>query len=170
MSDDAGTRRHEDAGMGDLSSGSTSGLPAAEGTPAHPGAPVSEGMSANEAQPDPASPLPRVPASALEWLDARAAPPPPELRARMAEALAGVTAETVPGALAEGALSCLRETLAAPEERASALDLLAADALLTYALEAAAELGAETLRRLTEEYGAGKLGSVLPPDEERGER
>ncbi len=110
------------------------------------------------------------PAIALEevlaWLDARESPPPPELRARMAEALAPVKAETVPGALAEAALACLQETVARPEERASALDLLAADALLTYALEAAAELGAETLRRIASEYGPAALDRTLPEEPE----
>ena len=84
--------------------------------------------------------LPLSHSDVLAWLDARAAAPPPELRERMAAALAAVTSETVPGALAEAALSCLQATMAAGGERASALDLLAADALLTYALEAAAEM------------------------------
>ena len=105
-------------------------------------------------------------ADVLTWLDARESPPPPELRERMAEALAPVKAETVPGALAEAALACLQETVARPQERASALDLLAADALLTYALEAAAELGAETLRRIAADYGPGRLGGALPEEGE----
>ncbi len=117
---------------------------------------------------DPALPPSAVnaipPDEVLAWLDARESPPPPELRQRMAEALANVKSETVPGALAEGALACLEATVARPEERASALDLLAADALLTYALEAAADLGAETLRRIAEEYGPEALGRVLPEE------
>jgi hypothetical protein len=82
----------------------------------------------------------------------------------MAEALGAAKAETIPGALAEAALACLEATMARPEERATALDLLAADALLTYALEAAAEVGAEALRRITEEYGPEALGRVLPEE------
>ncbi len=105
-----------------------------------------------------------VTSRALAWLDARPEAPPADLRQRMAEALAGVTAETVPGALAEGALSCLQATIAAPQERATALDLLAADALLTYALEAAAEIGALAIKELTEAYGPGALAEVLPED------
>ncbi len=106
-----------------------------------------------------------APSVVLAWLDARESPPPPDLRARLAQALAEVTAETVPGALAEGALACLRTTMAAPQARETALDLLAADALLTYALEAAAELGASTLREMVELYGPGALASLLPPEE-----
>ncbi len=98
---------------------------------------------------------------ALAWLDARPEPPPPDLRQRMAEALASVTAETVPGALAEGALACLQTTMAAPQERATALDLLAADALLTYALEAASEISAAALQELAQAYGPNALADLL---------
>ncbi len=108
---------------------------------------------------------PNVTAQALAWLDARPEPAPPELRQRMAEALAGVTAGTVPGALAEGALSCLQATMAAPQERATALDLLAADALLTYALEAAAEIGAAAIKEMTATYGPDALAGMLPEGE-----
>ncbi len=108
---------------------------------------------------------PNVTAQALAWLDARPEPAPPELRERMAEALAGVTAGTVPGALAEGALSCLQATMAAPQERATALDLLAADALLTYALEAAAEIGAAAIKEMTAAYGPDALAGMLPEGE-----
>ena len=108
---------------------------------------------------------PAVTAEALAWLDARPEPAPPELRQRMAEALAVVTAGTVPGALAEGALACLQATIAAPQERATALDLLAADALLTYALEAAAEIGAAAIREMTAAYGPDALAGLLPENE-----
>jgi hypothetical protein len=101
----------------------------------------------------------------LAWLDTRESPPPPELRAHIARALEGVRAETVPGALAEAALACLRATLAAPQARETAPDLLTADALLTYALEAAAELGASTLREIVELYGPGALAPLVPPEE-----
>lgn len=104
-------------------------------------------------------------AQALAWLDARPEPAPPEVRQRMAEALAGVMAGTVPGALAEGALACLQATIAAPQQRATALDLLAADALLTYALEAAAEISAAALREMTQAYGPNALASLLPEGE-----
>ncbi len=162
---DTETRGHGDTGM------------AAAGSSPNPASGASDASAApgeSDAQ-VPASPRPRVPESAgpaiplsdvLAWLDARESPPPPELRARMAEALGAVKAETVPGALAEAALSCLQATMAQPADRASALDLLAADALLTYALEAAAELGAETLRRIASEYGPATLDRALPEEGE----
>lgn len=134
--------------------------------PADPGAMDAASAAppdAGEVAPSPHRPV--APSEVLSWLDARANAPPAELRDRMGEALAAVSSETVPGALAEAALSCMKDTLAAPEERASALDLLAADALLTYALEAAAELGAEMLRDITSEYGPEKLSTLLPRDE-----
>jgi len=145
-------------GEGGVGAGHGSGLPA----------PEDARDSHTPTPPHPHTAGPAIPPSAvLAWLDARTEPPPPELRQRMAEALAAAQAETVPGALAESALACLQATVEQPQGRASALDLLAADALLTYALEAAAELGAETLRRITTEYGPEALGRALP--EERDE-
>lgn len=133
--------------------------------PGDAGQPGDPDARANPASAGPRGNGPGIAGKALEWLDAREAAPPPELRQRIAAALGEVSAETVPGALAEAALACLRDTLAAPEERASALDLLAADALLTYALEAAADIGAEMVRRVADEYGAGTLADLLPEDE-----
>ncbi len=134
------------------SPGELSGAPDTAAARTHAGA---------EFSPSPHPPI--SPSEALAWLDARAAAPPPELRERMAAALADVTSETVPGTLAEAALSCLQATMAAGGERASALDLLAADALLTYALEAAAEMGAQALRDVVDAYGPSRLGEVIPP-------
>ncbi|HET9985454.1 MAG TPA: hypothetical protein VFQ38_17765 [Longimicrobiales bacterium] len=99
-------------------------------------------------------------AATLEWLDARTPAPPPELRSRMADALA--PAQTLPGALAEAALSCLQAALARGGDRAAALDLLAADALLTYAMEAAAEAGAEALAAAADAYGSARLAALRP--------
>lgn len=99
-------------------------------------------------------------AATLEWLDARTPPPPPELRARLADALR--PAETLPGALADGALACLEAALARGGDRAAALDLLAADALLTYALEAAAEAGADALTAVAGAYGPARLAALHP--------
>lgn len=50
---------------------------------------------------------------------------------------------------AAAALGALEEVVRRPSERRTARTLLAADALLTYACEAAAEAGPETLERLT---------------------
>lgn len=162
---EGGTVRPEEAGH-DHVAGEAADAPIAPSrdaalSPPNPRVPASDAPPSR----DPALSPSDVTARTLAWLDAREKAPPPELRERIAAALAEVTAETVPGALAEAALACLRDTIAAPEERASALDLLAADALLTYALEAAAELGAEMVRRVAEEYGTGTLAGLLPEDE-----
>ena len=85
-----------------------------------------------------------------EWLDARTPPPPPRLAQRMSEAVAecagggspGAATSSIPELLTMAAAKLLERTTsrsASSPARASALDLLAADALLTYALEAAAE-------------------------------
>ena len=85
-----------------------------------------------------------------EWLDARTPPPPPRLAQRIHEALAecerdeppGSSSTRIPELFMLAAMKLLERTTsgdAASNARASALDLLAADALLTYALEAAAE-------------------------------
>lgn len=87
--------------------------------------------------------------SALDWLDARAEPMPPALRERMAQALAALA----PPADASAARGVHDTLLVAGEAmlarllnhnrttREAALDLLAADAFVTYAFEAAAEDG-----------------------------
>ncbi|HEX5409776.1 MAG TPA: hypothetical protein VFW89_08415 [Gemmatimonadaceae bacterium] len=78
-----------------------------------------------------------------EWLDAHDALAPPALRARVREAL-GFALEQDAAAVPDAALAATEELLtrwlAADERaRAGALELLAADALVTYAFEAAAD-------------------------------
>lgn len=110
--------------------------------------------------------------NARRWLDAREPGPPAELRERMLAALAEVAASTpVPAVLAEAGLTCFRAALSAVHAGTSqrtgagltptALDLLAGDALLTYACEAAAEEGSEALAALAREYGAARLARLL---------
>ena len=80
-----------------------------------------------------------------EWLASRSPPPPPRLAAKLAAAMppsAESDSSEISGSLSAVAAAILRETITASgEERngAAALDLLAADALITYAVEAAAE-------------------------------
>jgi hypothetical protein len=79
-----------------------------------------------------------------EWLDSRTPPPPARLAERLDAALADVAvsdAESISDLLTAAALAILRRLAAdrGAESRAAAIDLLAADALITYALEAAAE-------------------------------
>jgi hypothetical protein len=82
---------------------------------------------------------------AKEWLEARRPPPPVKLAARLGKALGDFAiasdislCETL--AVAGAAiLNCLTDGNAPTSRREVAIDLLSADALLTYALEAAAE-------------------------------
>jgi len=78
---------------------------------------------------------------ALAWLERREPRAPEPLFARMAEALSQRAEADVPAALAGAAFACLRAAVEGGRDRAAAWDLLAADALLTYACEAAAEAG-----------------------------
>lgn len=80
-----------------------------------------------------------------EWLATRSPPPPARLAGRLAAAIPP-SAESLSSELSESliaaAAAILRDTITASgDERngAAALDLLAADALITYAVEAAAE-------------------------------
>ena len=85
------------------------------------------------------------------WLDSRTPPPPDALRERLeAVAYPAMTSSTPdPGALIDAAEHLLGALLRNDAPRsARALDLLAADALVTYAFEAAAE-DASSLERLT---------------------
>lgn len=90
----------------------------------------------------------------VRWLDARRPPAPPSLRAAMLEAVAALDADPaeadrpaspesgarpVSGRLATAGLRALERVATLPSTRANALDILAADALLTYACEAALE-------------------------------
>lgn len=76
-----------------------------------------------------------------EWLDARVPPPPPNLRARLDELLREhvdgvITAEALVWASGKVLAHLVRDQETA---RASALELLAADALATYAFEVQAD-------------------------------
>lgn len=78
-----------------------------------------------------------------EWLAAREPAPPPALLARMRETLADMGHDDAARAhdvLLSAGASLLERMLGTGDEgRGAALDLLAADALVTYAFEAAAE-------------------------------
>ena len=90
------------------------------------------------------------------WLSPRLERVPESLRARILEAVAGVRAvqgfddrgATIPDALKSCADVLLEEARVGPPTRDTAITLLAADALITYACEAAAELGPEMLAGL----------------------
>jgi hypothetical protein len=88
----------------------------------------------------------------------------------MYDAVDGVEAvsEDLPSHLGEAALLCLNDALVRGNDRAAALDLLAADALLTYGCEAATEqdLAADdedvrALENFAQAYGAAGLSRLL---------
>ncbi|HEX2780260.1 MAG TPA: hypothetical protein VHM30_12230 [Gemmatimonadaceae bacterium] len=89
-------------------------------------------------------------ADALErWLSTRAESAPPSLRVRLLDAVRDGGGQSGGAGLADTSCrageSLLAKLLAEGcASRSAALDLLAADALVTYAFEAAAELPAET--------------------------
>lgn len=97
------------------------------------------------------------------WLDARRPPAPPSIRG----ALDPWLDETDPAAalhrrLAVAGIRALEAVVARPSERSTATLLLAADALLTYACEAAAEAGPGALDRLTGELGLDRFSQLIP--------
>ena len=86
-----------------------------------------------------------------EWLDARTPVPPPALRARIDAAL-GDDLRSQPNDVAETCLAAAEGLVRAllrddATSRDSALELLAADALVTYAFEAASEQPSGLMRR-----------------------
>ncbi|MGK7313601.1 MAG: hypothetical protein ACN0LA_15410 [Candidatus Longimicrobiales bacterium M2_2A_002] len=96
------------------------------------------------------------------WLDERASEAPPSVRLMVEERVA----ETDPSAplhdrLAAAGLTALEDVVARPSERRTAATLLAADALLTYACEAAAEEGLATLDRLTESLDFERFSHLI---------
>jgi hypothetical protein len=104
----------------------------------------------------------------MSWLDTLEPSPPQQLRERMNAALAAVGAadgvaddDVSPGALGEAAIHALRNAVARCDERAAALDLLAADALLTYLMEAAGEQGSEAIEAVAEAYGNARLAQLV---------
>ncbi len=82
-----------------------------------------------------------------DWLAARFAGAPVELVDRASEFVGGVRSATTPAALSEAARRALDAALARTAGRGSALDLLAADALVTVALAAQVEADPAGLER-----------------------
>ena len=77
-----------------------------------------------------------------EWLETRAPRPPAELSRRLQEIVGDAEAaeSDLPSLMIEKAIIILEDV---GDDRAAASDLLAADALITYAMEAAAETHAD---------------------------
>jgi hypothetical protein len=92
-------------------------------------------------------------ADVVAWLEARRPPPPPELRARL-EAAVDDAELALPDHLARLGEQLLARVVQRPEGgRELALDLLAADAFVTYAFEAQAEADVGALAVLAERVG-----------------
>lgn len=82
----------------------------------------------------------------IRWLEERDPPPPFELQRRLVRAVERAPAgNTVTDLLIYSAMASLSNAMRIGDDRTAANDLLAADALLTYAVEAAAEEGIERL-------------------------
>jgi hypothetical protein len=79
------------------------------------------------------------------WLDRHTRQAPPALRARVQQYAGAASGPTLPAALAAAAQSALTQVLSGSGDRSAALDLLAADALITLALLAQAQVAPEQL-------------------------
>jgi hypothetical protein len=91
----------------------------------------------------------------FDWVDRHTVAAPPALRARVRQYLSTSTKEPLPNQLAVAADSALARVLSHPGDRSVALDLLAADALITLALLAQAQTAPEQL----EEFAISVLRS-----------
>lgn len=99
--------------------------------------------------------------TAAQWLAERAADAPPHLRIAMIDALNVDAGAPIPDALADGALRMYRRVVGGEGGREDAFPLLVADALLTHAFEAQAEMDAAGVMDLARRTGgAGHLGSI----------
>lgn len=117
------------------------------------------------------------------WLVERAGPVPPSLQAAMeraADAARGQVeraadaarrdrdgSDSLPDALADATLRSLRTAIRLGDDRDAALALLAADALVTFACEAAADTGVDTgaaLDRLCTAFAPSLLDDLLPDE------
>ena len=106
-------------------------------------------------------------ADVLSWLEAREPRPPAELLTHMRrvveeQAAAGTPTGDITTILAESALRAFAVAVEHCDDRSAATDLLAADALLTYAMEAAAGSGGETIDAMARAYGGSRLIELIP--------
>jgi hypothetical protein len=90
-----------------------------------------------------------------DWVDRHTTAAPPALRARVRQYLSTTVEEPLPTQLAAAADSALSRVLTHPGDRSVALDLLAADALITLALLAQAQTAPDQL----EEFAISVLRS-----------
>jgi hypothetical protein len=93
-----------------------------------------------------------------DWLDRHTSQAPTVLRDRVSEYGLAASGSTRASALAAAGQSALARVLSHPGDRSAALDLLAADALITLALQAQAEDAPERL----EEFATSVLRTARP--------
>lgn len=93
-----------------------------------------------------------------DWLDRHTSQAPAALRARVTEYALAASGGTRADALAAAGHSALNRVLSHPGDRSAALDLLAADALITLALQAQAQEEPERL----EEFATAVLRITRP--------
>jgi hypothetical protein len=104
-----------------------------------------------------------------DWLDTRTPPIPDGLRERIRAALdapadgaaAAPSDPPRPADLVHAGMARLETAIGQGSDRAAAYDLLAADALLTYAFEAAAEAGPEAVAALFAETGPERFSTDI---------
>lgn len=80
-----------------------------------------------------------------DWLDRHTSQAPAAIRERVEQYARAASAPTLPRALATAGQAALDRVLSHPGDRSVALDLLAADALITLALLAQAQTAPERL-------------------------
>ena len=98
---------------------------------------------------------------AERWLRERLAGAPPALLDAMVAALPPGGGDSVPEALASASVALYETVLGGTGGREDALPLLAADALMTHALEACAELDPDGIAAFARRWGgAGRLGAL----------
>lgn len=95
------------------------------------------------------------------WLARRQTGVPTSLAERMRLYFDRSASDALPDRLAHAGLDALVVALQRPDERASAIDLLAADALLTAAFEAAAEEGVAAVDRLAAATAPAAFAELL---------
>lgn len=97
----------------------------------------------------------------LAWLEPRLARVPDDLAERVRVVVGRAAPGPVPELLAGAGVEELERLADAPQDRDAAVRLLAADAALTWAFEAAAELGGD-VPGLTDAMGLrGRIGRLL---------
>jgi hypothetical protein len=83
-----------------------------------------------------------------DWLDQHTSQAPTALRARVQQYARAASGQPLPHSLVAASQAALDRALSHPGDRSGALDLLAADALITLALLAQAQTAPESLEDL----------------------